>query len=109
MANYYEIQTGTFSIKYPSIVCSTSNQSLEGVVNAVIKTEAECSDAYFTKYGTKPEQASKGNASCIYSSPVQFHFWQGGKFNPDIILIGMGVLFLVAGIITTWAIFIYTK
>lgn len=40
MANYYELQVGTFNIKYPSIECSTDNESIDSIVNAVVKTEA---------------------------------------------------------------------
>ena len=47
MANYNVIEVGTYNLTYPSIVCSTVDPDMEGVVNAVIKTEAECSMEYF--------------------------------------------------------------
>ena len=46
---------------------------------------------------------------CIYTSPVQLIFWKGEDFDMGIIFVAMGILFVFAAIITTWAIFMYTK
>lgn len=109
VVNFYQLETGTYEIQYPAIRCQTYNESLEGITNAVIKTEAECSKKYFDKYSIKLDEAVTNRDTCLYTSLVQFNFWKGGEFNFEVIFVIMGVLFLVAGIITTWAIFIYNK
>lgn len=50
VANYYQIQSGTFNIKYPAIQCFSDNQLINTTIRGVIKTEAECSQGYFSKY-----------------------------------------------------------
>lgn len=109
MANYYGVQAGTFEIQYPSIECYTENKTAEGIVNAVIKTQAECSTPYLNKYSVKLPQTPGVTDSCLYTSPVQLIFWESEEFNMEIIFMILGVLFLVAAIIVTWAIFIFNK
>lgn len=70
----YSITYGTFKIDPPIIRCHTNNPDMEGIVPAIVHTEAECNPEYLKKF--KIDILYNTSDTCIYTTPVNIVFWE---------------------------------